>query len=790
MSVGGGDEGRQEEPFAAMIRFLEVNVLNQRQMDRERMVELLKKLEGKWEFSELYEAVEEVKWGERVIWKFSEKTLQKLGTTKSHRKKFQHVQRKLLVEKLIKIDKVNEDIGKLKGEEDWVQKHAAKALDRIRRKMKAIEKVEIKLENERKKEQKYEEVKRKERAKREKQREKLREKREKELEKQKKEIERQREKDEKKRQKEMKKKKREMERERREREKAEQQRKSKLLAKKNSSMMDFFNQSKPPLKRVKTQAGDTHARCQSLGQRRGFGQVDQDAVSKLDLAFTGKLEFNRQELVARFKSKRVQRASMGPKERILFNRFEDYLGTCVERTGRYSKRSAKVTGRHPLERDSELLNYEMDTEDEIQELEAESCKSIETGDEDMQIVDEDEEGGFIVKDDSNEPEKRQPARGQHLQQKLVDLRSRRNLELEAKGWMRVEAGQMMRGESVIDFASDRDKLLRDFEGIRMHPDKGRINFGFLRRKEIEKKRLEMEKERRKLERKNEAEKIKQKPKLTVAEKLKWVKEVFGGQSKKELIAGGLKVTENFRATELENLKQNWEMVYFADVRKFEQILGKSEGAKLYFDCLMKKQNKLVLERLKKKQIPKKPEAKKSSSSDLISLFKQMEQTVSSREATPRKSKTKSAKKSAKKKAMQLKQDKRSMKKDPENLRRLEEMILILGNGSCKRHFDLHILKAIKQKFGYFSERMILQRVKELLRYGYLASRQMVFELLSGHENEYLQSERENSSKKDGGIGSLLQGKTAQTMPAVSKRIVEDFFFGERLHLKLQKVFEN
>ena len=91
-----------------MVEFLEQNILNTKQLEREEVIEILKASEtkGKWKFSEIYESLEEIKSQKALFWKLGEKTLQKLKSLKCQRKKFEHEIRKLLIEKWIKIDKV------------------------------------------------------------------------------------------------------------------------------------------------------------------------------------------------------------------------------------------------------------------------------------------------------------------------------------------------------------------------------------------------------------------------------------------------------------------------------------------------------------------------------------------------------------------------------------------------------------------------------------------------------------------------------------------------------------
>lgn len=168
---------------------------------------------------------------------------------------------------------------------------------------------------------------------------------------------------------------------------------------------------------------------------------------------------------------------------------------------------------------------------------------------------------------------------------------------------------------------------------------------------------------------------------------------------------------------------------------------------------------------------------------------EMEAPASSREATPRKTRAREKRRLQGKPASDS-LDCRAMKKDPANFRKLEETILVLGTGAAKKRFDGEILKKIRAQFHYFSDRRIALATKTLLRFGYLASRELLFSLLSGHPNKYLANARARKAeaKRKGDLRALFGNDAQASSAGVSRAIVEDFFFGERLSEKLQAKF--
>ena len=803
-----------------MINFLEQKVFIKKKMSREKVMEVLKHEErnGDWDFKEMYEAVEDIKLKNSIYWKLAEKVNQKLGNEKLVKMKIVHDKRKLLFDKWIKIDKVLKDIQGLKKTGEWVETHGEKALEKIRKRIKGIEKVGIRIENEDKKENKYKEIRKREVEREKKKKEKEEKRKEKEKQKKKQEEEKERvrkEKEEQKNEKErlrkerekMKKEKEKKRKEEKERIKLEREKQKKekelmklklkedkkkdiLLKKKNSSMMDFFNQTKPNLKRVKTEMSQEKSRFISLGMRRGFGVIDEEAVKNIEMVMNKEPVFKKKDWLSILKSKRQKKESICNPERAIFNRFEDYLGTNVERKGKLYKRSRIVRGRTPLKRDEELVNYDMDTEDELQELEAESCKSRESGDEEDHILDEEDDGEFIIHDENVEEQKlNRKVQEKKMIPKFDDLRKSENKQLETEGWLQMG----LRGVTRYRMTDKREQVTRGrFEAVQLYSGNSLINFDFLRRKEILKKKKEEEKMRKKMEKKLEIERNKKKPEITPKEKLLWITETFGKNSKKELIEGGQRLIKHFKSADLENFKEDWKITYFGNIDKFIELFGPEKGSKMYFDCLINKKNRIVYESTIPKKVEKKPSKKKKAENNIVNLFNAMK-SESSKNITPQKIQTKRKTRNSKKKKEMDKEkaklmEKKLQKKDPENMLKLEKIILILGTGSEKKYFDSVIVKSIKKKFDYFSERKILLKAKEVLRFGYLPRTEIIYSLLTQHDNKYLPNEKENITQQKPNIKTMFKIETKANV--IPKRIVEDYFFGEKLSEKLKSKFQN
>lgn len=64
----------------------------------------------------------------------------------------------------------------------------------------------------------------------------------------------------------------------------------------------------------------------------------------------------------------------------------------------YPKSSKLITGRNPFRKDEEILDYDMDSEEEYEELNGEDINSENTNEEEDEEMDEDETPGWIVPD--------------------------------------------------------------------------------------------------------------------------------------------------------------------------------------------------------------------------------------------------------------------------------------------------------------------------------------------------------------------------------------------------------
>lgn len=815
------EQSIENNPFAKMVLYFEDHIFSVQGIKREAVLEVIKKAETEkgWNFNEMYESLEEVKGSSNCFWKLKDKLLQKLGAEICQKKRFFYEKRRLEIDMFFKIEKLQETLAKVKTDKKWISKEGEKTLGKLRKKLSGIEKIENKLENENKKIEKYNEAKRKEKEREEKKRKKEEEKAriEREREKVRQEKERikkekeklkeakLREKMEKERQKQLQKEQARLEKERikeqkekaklekekarMEKEKAKLEQKNKefdLLVKKNSSMMDFFNQSKANLKRVKNEENHKKGRWSSLGTKKGFGQVCPNAFANFEKVITKEIApVTKNTIIERFKAKRLKLSNTKPDiNRVIFNRFESYDGECVERRGVYSKKSSVVNGRNPLARDTAIIEYELDTEDE---MEAESCKSRISEEEDDEELLNEEDGGFIVSDLSCEEgeQKRERRVVKKLEPKLTDLRFRRNASFS--GWLRMgEAGKIVRGSSgVVNLEDEISKIVDQGEGIRMNWEGGKINFNFLRREEIAKKKMEEEKERKKqerlLEKKLEIEKNKKKNEVKPNELLSWAQKVFGKSSKKELLEGGQNLLKHLKINDLEAFKDQWSMTYYANLEIFKEFFGVQKGLQMYYDCLFNKKNASVYESLTPKHSPRKNIKEEASKKSLKTFFQSMKAVKKSQESNPKPPKNK------KKITKTEKDQKKALKKDPANIRKLDEMILIFGTGASKKQFDTIIFQKIKQKFNYFSDRKIIMRIKEILRFGYLLPKDFFFSLLTSHQNKYLKNEEENIPKKN--LLTMFKKSSSDNQFAnVPKRIVEDFFFQENLHLKLQQKF--
>ena len=291
-----------------------------------------------------------------------------------------------------------------------------------------------------------------------------------------------------------------------------------------------------------------------------------------------------------------------------------------------------------------------------------------------------------------------------------------------------------------------------------------ISKDFLNREENQ--RQEKEEQRRK---QKELDKLKKKIEVKSQDKLKWIREGIGCASKKELVEKGGQVIPNLKTGDFEEaFGSQWDIGYFGRLDKFLDIFGEEQGRRAYFNCLMEKKHREVLGMLEKKG----KKVKKSKVRNLDNFFKEKTENEQSKKLKSKKmNKTVSDK-------IRIK-----MKKDPNNLRTLEEHILILGTGCPKKKFDTFVVSEIKKKFNYFSERKINMKVKELLRFGYLVSREVLFEFLSDHDNQYKLNNMENLAENNL-LTMFKKSRGEDNQQTVNRKIVEDFVYGEGIFEKL------
>jgi hypothetical protein len=83
--------------------------------------------------------------------------------------------------------------------------------------------------------------------------------------------------------------------------------------------------------------------------------------------------------------------------RIVFIKFEDHLFYSYGFRGKFSKQSKQIGGRHPLVKDEEVIDYDLDSDEELEDLNGESIHSDDKDEEDEED-DLDPEDGFVVAD--------------------------------------------------------------------------------------------------------------------------------------------------------------------------------------------------------------------------------------------------------------------------------------------------------------------------------------------------------------------------------------------------------
>lgn len=322
------------------------------------------------------------------------------------------------------------------------------------------------------------------------------------------------------------------------------------------------------------------------------------------------------------------------------------------------------------------------------------------------------------------------------------------------------------------------KSISDLSVIRLDFNSERISQQLLNKEEILRKERIREKEKEK-----ELEKEKKKLEILSQEKLEIFASCFGSQSKKQICQIGTEIVKNFKQTHFEEyFGDDWTMCYFGNIKNFNNIFD-NQAESIYLQCLLENKNQEILNnhyfkassKIKKNSSASKKK-ESSQESSLMNYFKlsqdngqsQLLTTDNKINLTPKKKKIK--------------------KKDPENLKKLDECILILGTGALKKDFDTKIILKIKEKFNYFSERKILMRVKELLRYGYIVKQSKLMNYLSDHDNKYKQSNIENINKS--GIMGMLSklNPESQNNFRVNKKIISDYFYDKKINEQLSKKF--
>lgn len=431
-----------------LLNYIEQEILTKKHIDLNQVLEILKAYPDMQNTNDIetlkmqiLEYLDECKNKENitVFWKFTEKSIKVFSNLNLKGKKIYHEKRKLLIEKYLKLFQILNEINSLKtDDQNWILKNSTK-IDKIRKKYDSLVKLDSRIETEEKKLLKHFEIIKKEKERETKKENLLKQKLQKqiELERKKKEkiekIEKEKKEKEKERlekikQKEIEKANKELEKARKEQEKArreqekEKENEKVALKKNNSSMKDFFNQSKllPVLKKIKTSETESEYRFKSLGSFLSYKKPDLMLCNNLDKFLYEQSSDFQSGIVLEMKNKknyntRIQEEN---KKRIVFNRFEDYRGECVERKGLYDKVSFTVTGKTPLANDINLIDYEIDTEDELQELEAESCNSSNSLEEEEELNKfEQEDLDFL--DDDDEDTTNDPNKSKTIQNQII-----------------------------------------------------------------------------------------------------------------------------------------------------------------------------------------------------------------------------------------------------------------------------------------------------------------------------------------------------------------------------------
>lgn len=96
------------------------------------------------------------------------------------------------------------------------------------------------------------------------------------------------------------------------------------------------------------------------------------------------------------KTKIIDERDRKANQRFVTFKQEDHLFHSYGFSGRFAKTSAVLTGRRPLVQDQEVIDYDLDSDEDMEDMNGESINSDDKDDEEEE--DEDEDDGFVVAD--------------------------------------------------------------------------------------------------------------------------------------------------------------------------------------------------------------------------------------------------------------------------------------------------------------------------------------------------------------------------------------------------------
>jgi hypothetical protein len=147
----------------------------------------------------------------------------------------------------------------------------------------------------------------------------------------------------------------------------------------------------------------------ALGSIRFFAEFPAERKSPFDKLFKSKtrhvksptLASLKQDLLDKLKKPKSQPNAEGVPQasegRQVFIKYEDHLFNSYGFRGKFGKQSAAIAGRRPLARDEQRVDYDLDSDEELEDLNGESIHS-EDKDEEDEEDDLDPEDGFVVAD--------------------------------------------------------------------------------------------------------------------------------------------------------------------------------------------------------------------------------------------------------------------------------------------------------------------------------------------------------------------------------------------------------